>query len=74
MESVGPQCPVKIRLVQEYFEATRLYSAALAEFNEQLAKVLTTDYSNLNRMVDKARRHSEDARDRLTRHIADDHC
>jgi len=74
MESTPPICAKKTRLLQDYLEATQAYAAALAEFNKRLANVLTEDYSKLNRIVDRARRQSEDARDRLARHIAEDHC
>jgi hypothetical protein len=74
MEPTGPLCAVKIRLLQEYLEATQMYAVVLGEFNRRLAAAPTEDYSKLNRMVDKARRQSEEARDRLAQHIAEDHC
>lgn len=74
MESDVPACPVKSRLVQEYFEATQVYTVAIAEFNRRLADATIEDYSKLNRLVDRTRRQSEDARDRLSRHIAEHHC
>jgi hypothetical protein len=73
-ELFGVPCSEKFRLSQEYREATELYAATVSEFDSRLGNARLEDYSKLNWMVDSARRQSEDARDRLARHIAKHHC
>jgi hypothetical protein len=51
-----------------------MYAVVLAEFNRLQDNFPTEDYSRLNRIVENARRQSEDARDRLAQHIAEHRC
>ena len=74
MRSDHPPCAVKIHLLQDYIDTTRAYAAAVSEFDNRLASTPLEDFSHLNRKLDKARRESEDARDRLARHTAEHHC
>jgi hypothetical protein len=74
MESTDQPCATKARLLREYQETTQIYAGAVSEFDKRLPDAALEVYSELNRMVDAARRLSEDARDRLARHIAEHHC
>lgn len=67
-------CIEKARLLQEYQESTQVYATAVDDLNRRIGIVQFEEYQKLNRAADRARRKSEDSRDRLARHIAEDRC
>jgi hypothetical protein len=68
------RCEEKTRLVLEYRAATGLYSAAVAELSRRIGTGSLDDYRKLHEATEAARRRSNEAHDRLARHIAEHHC
>ena len=71
--SVAP-CDEKSRLVLEYRYATELYSTAVAELSRRIGIGSLDDYRALHEAAEAARARSNEAHDRLARHIAEHHC
>jgi hypothetical protein len=68
------QCAEKDQLLLEYRRATDLYSTAIAELSHRIGISSRGDYRKLRQAAEAARMHSNEARDRLTYHIAEHHC
>jgi len=67
-------CAEKDRLMSEYRVATAVYSNAVAELTRRIGISSCDDYRKLHETTEKARLHSNEARERLARHFADHHC
>ena len=68
------RCEEKSRLVLEYRAATELYSKAVAELSRRIGIGSLDDYRKLEEAGETARTGSNEARDRLVRHIAGHRC
>ena len=58
----------------EYRTATERYSAAVAELTRKMAVSSFDDYRELHQAAETARTRSNEARDRVERHVAEYHC
>jgi hypothetical protein len=68
------QCAEKDRLLSEYRTATELYSAAVAQLSRRIGISSFNDYRKLHDAAETARTHSNEARERLARHLDEHHC
>jgi len=67
-------CAEKDRLLLEYRQAADQYAAAVAELSRRIGISSLDDYQKLHQAAESARIRSNDARDRLARHLAEHHC
>ena len=68
------RCEEKSRLVLEYRAATQLYATAVAELSRRIGIGSLDDYRKLHDAAEAARTRSNEAGDRLARHVAEHHC
>jgi hypothetical protein len=68
------ECAERDRLLSEYRRATTLYSSAVAELSRMIGISSIDDYRKLHDAAETARLRSNEARDRVTRHLADHDC
>ena len=68
------RCDEKNRLVLEYRTTTESYSTAVAELSRRIGVGSLDDQRKLHEAAEAARARSNEARDRLARHIAGHHC
>jgi hypothetical protein len=73
-EASDARCEEKSRLTSEYRAATDLYSTAVAELSRRIGIGSVDDYWKLHEAAETARTRSNEAGDRLARHIAEHHC
>jgi hypothetical protein len=70
----GVRCSERIRLLSEYHDAAKRYSAAVAEMKQRIGITSRDDYWKLLEAAEKARLLSNEARARLERHLASHNC
>ena len=68
------RCETRDRLLVEYRASAELYSTAVAELSHGIGISLLDDYLTLHQTAEAARLRSNEARDRLNRHITEHHC
>src|SRR6516162_3471636 len=68
------RCDEKNRLVLEYRTTTESYSTAVSELSRRIGVGSLDDQRKLHEAAEAARARSNEARDRLARHIAEHHC
>jgi hypothetical protein len=72
MSRLQRTCDEKFQLIIEYQSRTASYSLAVARL--AIRNIAPSEYERLSAIAEQARLASEDARERLNRHIEEHHC
>ena len=67
-------CAEKDRLLLEYRQAADQYAAAVAELSRRIGISSLDDYQKLHQAAEEARIRSNEAHDRLARHVTEHGC